>query len=205
MKRLIIAVIVVFSILTVGVFASTTYTVKPGDTLNKIAEKYSTTTTKIIASNPQIKNANSIKPGQKLIIPTQNGTSVNDYEKEVARLVNAERAKRGLQTLKLDTHISKVARLKCQNMILKNYFSHTSPTYGSPFRMMESFGVKFSAAGENIAYGQKTPAEVMTSWMNSPGHRANILSSTYTTIGVGVATSKSGVKYWTQMFTKPLK
>ena len=75
------------------------------------------------------------------------------------------------------------------DMIDKKYFSHTSPTYGSPFDMMQSFGLKFSAAGENIAYGQKTAAEVMNTWMNSAGHRANILSEAYTQIGIGVAKS----------------
>jgi uncharacterized protein YkwD len=65
-------------------------------------------------------------------------------------------------------------------MIDKHYFSHQSPTYGSPFRMMESFGIRFSAAGENIAYGQRTPQEVMNGWMNSTGHRSNILNPTYT-------------------------
>ena len=203
MKKLLITTALIFSLLTAVIFAQTTYTVMPGDTMSKIAAKYDTSVSKLMASNPQIKNAASIKPGQKLTIPSQ-GT-VSDYEKEVARLVNVERAKRGLQKLTLNAKISKVARIKCQDMINKRYFSHTSPTYGSPFRMMESFGIRFSAAGENIAYGQKTPAEVMRGWMNSPGHRANILSSTYSNIGVGLATSKTGVKYWTQMFTKPLK
>jgi len=70
--------------------------------------------------------------------------------------------------------------------------------------MMESFGIRFSAAGENIAYGQRTPAEVMKGWMNSPGHRANILSPSYTHIGIGLAKTRNGVNYWTQMFIKPL-
>lgn len=89
-------------------------------------------------------------------------------------------------------------------MINKNYFSHTSPTYGSPFNMMESFGLRFSAAGENIAMGQRTPVEVVNAWMNSPGHRSNILSPNFTQIGVGLAKNKNGICYWTQMFIKPL-
>ncbi len=202
MKRILIIATLVFSLLTVGVFAQT-YKCKSGDTLTKIAEKYNTTISKIKASNPQLKDSSSLKPGQKLKIPDQ-GT-VSDYEKEVARLVNVERSKAGLQKLTLNAQISKVARIKCQDMINKKYFSHISPTYGSPFKMMESFGIRFSAAGENIAYGQKTPAEVMRGWMNSPGHRANILSRTYTNIGVGCAKSKTGVNYWSQMFTKPTK
>jgi uncharacterized protein YkwD len=68
--------------------------------------------------------------------------------------------------------------------------------------MMQNFGLRFSAAGENIAYGQRTPAEVMNDWMNSPGHRSNIMNPTYTEIGVGLAKNSSGVCYWTQQFMK---
>ena len=85
-------------------------------------------------------------------------------------------------------------------MINKNYFSHTSPTYGSPFDMMKKFNISYRAAGENIAKGQKTPAEVVKAWMNSQGHRENILNSKYTEIGVGVAKDSKGTLYWTQMF-----
>jgi len=203
LKKLLLTTVFIFSLLSAVVFAQSTYTVQPGDTLSKIAAKYNISVSKLRASNPQIKNTSSIKPGQKLTIPSQD--AISDYEKEVVRLVNIEREKRGLQKLTLNAQICKVARIKSQDMINKKYFSHTSPTYGSPFRMMESFGIRFSAAGENIAYGQKTPAEVMKTWMNSPGHRENILSKTYTQIGVGLATSKTGVKYWTQLFTKPTK
>jgi uncharacterized YkwD family protein len=82
----------------------------------------------------------------------------------------------------------------------KNYFSHTSPTYGSPFDMMKKFGIDYMAAGENIAKGQPTSAAVMSSWMNSPGHKANILSENFTEIGVGVAKDANGTIYWTQQF-----
>ena len=85
-------------------------------------------------------------------------------------------------------------------MVNKNYFNHTSPTYGSPFDMMKQFGISYNTAGENIAMGQKTPSEVVTAWMNSEGHRKNILSSNFTQIGVGVAKNASGQLYWTQMF-----
>ena len=88
-------------------------------------------------------------------------------------------------------------------MIANGYFAHNSPTYGSPFDMMESFGLRFTAAAENIAYGQRTPAEVMNAWMNSPGHRSNILSGNVSEIGVGVAAKSNGVLYWTQMFIRP--
>jgi uncharacterized YkwD family protein len=139
--------------------------------------------------------------GQKILIPDTN--SLAAYEQQVIELVNRERSARGLGLLAYDSQLGYVARLKSQDMVNKSYFSHTSPTYGSPFQMMEKFGLRFSAAGENIAYGQRTAQEVMNSWMNSAGHRANILSATYTHIGVGVAKASNGTLYWTQEFTKP--
>ncbi len=77
------------------------------------------------------------------------------------------------------------------------YFSHTSPTYGSSFQMIKSFGISYRTAGENIAKGQTSPETVVNAWMNSSGRRANMLNSSFTEIGVGYA---SGNNYWTQMF-----
>lgn len=179
-----------------------TYTIQSGDSLWKIAVKYQVGLSEIRSLNPQITNPAIIYPGQKLTIP--NASDVINQENEVVRLVNIERSKIGLQTLKINWQLSRVARYKSQDMATKGYFSHTSPTYGSPFKMMESFGIKFSAAGENIAMGQRTPAEVMNGWMNSPGHKANILSASYWEIGVGLAKSSNGTLYWTQEFIKPL-
>ena len=122
---------------------------------------------------------------------------VSAFEQEVLDLTNAERAKQGLKPLTLDTELSKVARVKSEDMQKNNYFSHTSPTYGSPFDMMEQFGISYRAAAENIAMGQRTPEEVVNAWMNSDGHRKNILSSSYTHIGIGYVENGH---YWTQMF-----
>ena len=97
-----------------------------------------------------------------------------------------------------DWQLSRVARYKSQDMRDRGYFSHNSPTYGSPFQMMKSFGISYRTAGENIAKGYKSPAEVVVGWMNSSGHRANILNPSFTHIGVGF--EKDG-NYWTQMFT----
>ena len=127
--------------------------------------------------------------------PTQSTSSVSAYEKKVVELTNAERAKQGLAPLTLDTELSKVARTKSEDMKNKNYFDHTSPTYGSPFDMMKSFGISYTSAGENIAMGQKTPEQVVQAWMDSPGHRANIMNSSFTHIGVGYVASGN---YWTQ-------
>nr|WP_317845693.1 CAP domain-containing protein [Bacillus sp. S3] len=123
--------------------------------------------------------------------------AVSKYVQQVIDLTNAERSKNGLPALKADSQLNGVAQKKSLDMQQKNYFSHTSPTYGSPFDMMRDFGVTYKSAGENIAQGQRTPQEVVTAWMNSEGHRKNILSSNFTHIGVGFEDTG---KHWTQMF-----
>lgn len=107
------------------------------------------------------------------------------YEQQVASIVNQERAKQGLSSLSYNIALAKMAEDKAKDMYNNNYFSHTSPTYGSPFQMMDTYGISYMSAGENIAKGQKTPEEVMNAWMNSSGHRANILNTKYNQIGVG--------------------
>lgn len=143
-------------------------------------------------------NLNSENPKPNKQLSTVNSNFIN-YQKEVLNLVNKERTSRGLSALKLNDSLSNVATTKSQDMIDKNYFDHTSPTYGSPFDMMKRFGISYNAAGENIAMGQSSPQEVMNSWMNSPGHRKNILNPNFTELGVGVA-KKGSTLYWTQMF-----
>ncbi|HAQ39505.1 MAG TPA: hypothetical protein DCM73_00775 [Clostridiales bacterium] len=132
---------------------------------------------------------------------TNTNTSVSSYEQKVVELVNVERQKAGLPVLTLDAEISNVARLKSKDMADKNYFAHQSPTYGSAGNMLNQFGIRWSAWGENIAAGQKTPEDVVTAWMNSEGHRANILSAKFSKIAVGYVTNSNGRSYWTQMFT----
>ena len=187
--------------ITIPATKMATYTVQKGDTMYAIAKKFEISYSELLKANPNIKNPALIYVGQKITIPDTK--SLSSYEQQVFELVNKERTSRGLPALKYSNDVAYVARLKSQDMINKKYFSHTSPTYGSPFEMMEQFGLRFSAAGENIAYGQKTAAEVMNAWMNSSGHRANILSSAYTTMGVGVAKAANGTLYWTQMFMNP--
>lgn len=183
-------------ILSTTAMANTYHTVVSGDTMWKIAVKYETGLSEIINANTHIKNPSLIYPGQKIAI-AQKDTTASSYEKEVIRLVNEIRAKNSLGTLKEDWELSRVARYKSEDMKNNNYFSHTSPTYGSPFDMMKKFGISYRGAAENIAKGQKTPREVVNAWMNSSGHRANILNKNYTHIGVGYV--KSG-NIWTQMF-----
>lgn len=129
----------------------------------------------------------------------ENEAGLNAYEQQVVDLTNKERAKYGLPPLKVDAALSKVAREKSRDMAINRYFSHNSPTYGSPFDMMRKFGISYTAAGENIAKGQRTPQEVVAAWMNSEGHRANILNKNYTHIGVGF--EENGY-IWTQQFIR---
>jgi len=199
MKKKLIALTTVGALLiSTSVFAST-YTVLKGDSMWKIAVKFQTGLSEIISANPQISNPALIYPNQKITIPEKN-TQVQNYEMQVVNLVNSERAKQGLGALANNWELQRVAETKARDLTDKNYFSHTSPTYGSPFDMMKSFGIKYSSAGENIAKGQRTPQEVMTAWMNSSGHRANILNSSYTQIGVGYDSRSNS---WVQMFIRP--
>ena len=183
--------------LTVSASASSlSHTVVQGDTMWKLAVKYQIGTSEIISANPQIANPDLIYPGQILSIPQVSDT-VLSYENEVIRLVNEIRAENGLKPLTTNWELSRIARYKSEDMSSNRYFSHTSPTYGTPFQMIRSFGLSYRSAGENIAYGQRTPAAVVNAWMNSSGHRANILNASYTQIGVGYCASGN---YWTQMF-----
>ena len=131
---------------------------------------------------------------------TTNTSTMSSDEKEVFDLINKQRTNNGLTALKMDSEVLNVARIKAKDMVDNNYFSHNSQTYGSPFDMMKQFGISYRTAGENIAKGQKTPQEVVTAWMNSEGHRKNILNPNFTNLGVGIAKDSKGTTYWTQMF-----
>lgn len=176
--------------------AATTYTVVKGDTMWRIAVRYEVGLDEIKKANPHIKDPALIYPGDVLTIPTTSD-SVLAYEAEVVRLVNERRAEYGLKPLTQNWQLSRVARYKSEDMKDNGYFSHTSPTYGSPFQMIKSFGISYRTAGENIAKGYATPQAVVNGWMNSAGHRANILNASFTEIGVGYVASG---RYWTQMF-----
>jgi uncharacterized YkwD family protein len=128
---------------------------------------------------------------------TQQNSALSQFEQQVVELTNQERANNGLQPLQIDESLSDVAREKSRDMAGNGYFDHNSPSYGSPFDMMKSFGISYSTAGENIAKGQRSPQEVVQAWMDSPGHRANILNGNFTHIGVGHVEQGN---HWTQMF-----
>ena len=196
MKRIIIVAGLLFMMIPTSVNADSTYTVQPNDTLWKIALKYQIGVTEIIEANPQLKNPDLIYPKDKINIP--NIDAIKHIEHIVIQLVNQERARHGLSELRPDWELSRVARIKSADMLENNYFSHNSPVYGSPFDMIKAFGLHYRSAAENIARGQQTPHDVFRAWMNSSGHRANILGD-FSHIGVGYV--EDG-KYWTQMFIK---
>lgn len=119
---------------------------------------------------------------------------------QVVNLVNSERTAQGLTALQKDSRLAALAQQKAEDMAKNQYFSHTSPTYGSAFDMLKAAGYSYKTAGENIAMGQKSAASVMDGWMHSSGHRANILHTSYEKIGVGYAVSADGMPYWVQIF-----
>lgn len=137
-------------------------------------------------------------PTQPTETPTATPTNTSSaYEQQVIDLINEIRTQNGLSPLTENAALSRCARAKSQDMHDKGYFSHQSPTYGSPFDMMKQFGITYRTAGENIAMGQSTPQAVVNAWMNSEGHRANILNASFTQIGMGYVADGH---YWTQQF-----
>lgn len=138
--------------------------------------------------------ARTIEPG--FIPPAdQEVGQATQFEQEVLRLTNKKRLAHGLEPLRFDKKLFEVARMKSKDMDDYDYFDHNSPNYGSPFEMMKKFGIHYQSAGENIALGYGSPEAVVNGWMNSPGHRANILNESFTHLGVGFSNY-----YWTQMF-----
>lgn len=126
-------------------------------------------------------------------------TSLTENELEVFNLINQKRSAAGLSSLKIDDEVQNVARIKAKDMVDNNYFSHNSPTYGTPFNMLNSFKVSYKTAGENIA-GNSSNSKAVEAWMNSSGHKANILNSNYNYTGIGVVNSSKYGKIYVQMF-----
>lgn len=197
-KKIVLIIILIFLLPSVVFAATDTYTVQKGDTLWLISKKYQIGISEIINANTQFANPDLIYPGDKVYVPLEDEAIVG-VENEILKLVNKERSENGLSALEMDWQVNRVASYKSQDMADNNYFSHTSPTYGSPFDMLSSFNINYRSAGENIAKGQKNATSVMNAWMNSSGHKANILSKNYTHMGVGYV-EQNGTTYWTQMF-----
>ena len=198
--------------------------VQKGDTIWSIAKRYHVDFHHLKELNDTLfKDLNLIYPNDEVDLPNNQGHATEDNSSndnidegnnttnrsevsqmtEILNLVNAERKKQGLNPLVLNHTLNGVAMEKAFDMKEKNYFSHQSPTFGSPFEMLQHFGVKYQSAGENIAAGQKTSEQVMNDWMNSSGHRENILNKNYTELGVGYVEGGSKGTYWVQLFIKP--
>lgn len=174
------------------------YVVKAGDSVWKIAQKFQIGMPEIIGQN-RLRNPDLIYPGQRLLIP-QVDPKVAKFEKRVLELTNYARASQGLKPLQYNWELTRMARHKADDMRDRGYFSHQSPTYGSPFDMMKAYRIPFKSAGENIAAGQPSPDEVVKSWLNSPGHRRNIMNPGFSEIGCGVSFGGNMRVYWTQAF-----
>lgn len=159
-----------------------------GDYVGAVSKKY------VKAIYPNSSNTNTGNTNQT----TQN-SSMNADEKEVFELINKQRTNNGLQALKVDNETQRVARIKAEDMVANNYFSHNSPTYGSPFDMLKSFKVSYRTAGENIAANSSNSGAV-NAWMNSSGHKANILNGNFNYTGIGVVSSSKYGKIFVQMF-----
>ena len=125
--------------------------------------------------------------------------SLSADEKEVFDFINKQRTNNGLSALKIDSEVQRVARIKAQDMVDNNYFAHESPTYGTPFNMLQSFKISYKTAGENIA-GNSSNSAAVNAWMNSSGHKANILNGNYNYTGIGVVSSSKYGKVYVQMF-----
>ncbi len=175
------------------------FTVRPGYTQTVSRPSTSTPST---STPSQSTTANALLAvgmvAARTSTPSQSTTANSSYAAQVVSLVNAERAKQGLSALTIDTKVQQAAQTRAGE--LKTSFAHTRPSGASCFTALTEAGVFYSRAGENIAYGQSTPEAVVQAWMNSSGHRANILSSSFTTIGVGY-TVVNGTAYWAQLFT----
>lgn len=164
-----------------------------GDYVGAVNKKY------VKAIYPNSSNSNNSSNNNSSSNSNSTTTAMTTDEKEVFDLINNQRIQNGLSALKLDTETLRVARIKAQDMVDNNYFSHNSPTYGSPFQMLNSFKISYKTAGENIA-GNSSNSSAVTAWMNSSGHKANILNSSFNYTGIGVVKSSKYGKVYVQMF-----
>lgn len=164
-----------------------------GDYVGAVNKKY------VKAIYPNSSNSNNSSNNNSSSNSNSTTTAMTTDEKEVFDLINNQRTQNGLSALKLDTETLRVARIKAQDMVDNNYFSHNSPTYGLPFQMLNSFKISYKTAGENIA-GNSSNSAAVTAWMNSSGHKANILNSSFNYTGIGVVKGSKYGKIYVQLF-----
>lgn len=163
-----------------------------GDYIGAVSQKY------IKPIYPSSSSTNNNSGGSSSSSNTSSNNLSSD-ELEVFNLINQQRANNGLSALKIDNEVQRVSRIKAQDLVDNNYFAHESPVYGTPFNMLKNFGITYKSAGENLAGNSNNNAAV-TAWMNSSGHRANILNSSYNYTGIGVVSSPKYGKIYVQMF-----
>lgn len=196
-KRFLVLLLTLTLVIAFTVSASATdHRVVSGDTMWKISRSYGVSLNSLINANPQIKNPSLIYPNDIIYVP--DGKGVSDTAAAVLELTNNYRAKNGRKALSLDAELCRVARAKADDMAQRGYFSHTSPTYGSPSDMLKSFGVSYRYMGENIAKGYTDARGVVNGWINSAGHRENILNQSFGKMGLGY---NAAAKTWVQIFT----
>ena len=171
------------------------YKVTRGDSFWFIAKRYGLDYRELMQLNPSVDPLNMQIGSNIRLKGSEQSQKVGNFEAQVVALVNKERARYNLSPLEHRADIANVAEVKAKDMVDRTYFSHQSPTYGSPFDMLKQFNISYRSAGENIAQGQQSPEQVMNSWMNSPGHRKNILGSQFNSIGVGYYSGS-----WVQLF-----
>lgn len=213
MKRFLITFIIISVFTqTLVLGADEVYIVEKGDTLWNISRIFNINFENIIADNPQFENPDLIYPEDKVYInydSSQNDyvsagiDNINydkNYSNELIKFINDERKKNNLNPLEVNENLNETAQKKCEDMAINQYFSHTSPSYGTPFEMLKEFNINYSIAGENIARKQKNPKEVFDDWLNVEGHKKNILNPNFTQIGAGYF--KDDLPYWTVIFIK---
>ncbi len=171
-----------------------------GDYVGAVSQKYIKPIYPTGSGTSSGTSTNSGTSGNSSGATTSSNTSIlTSDELETFNLINQQRANNGLPALKVDAELQRVARIKAQDMVNNNYFDHNSPTYGTPFNMMKNFGISYKSAGENIA-GNSSNSAAVTAWMNSPGHKANILNNSYNYTGIAVVSSPKYGKIYVQMF-----
>ncbi|MBR6033585.1 MAG: SH3 domain-containing protein [Clostridia bacterium] len=151
---------------------------------------------------PQKQETKSANEDEKTINTDQdlkNESTLTKDEENTLNLINEQRTVAGLNALIIDEEVQNIARIKAQDMVNGGYFSHTSPTYGSPFDMLKNYGISYKTAGENIA-GNSSNSGAVNAWMNSEGHRANILNNGYSHTGLAVVSSPKYGKIFVQIF-----
>ncbi|STO31709.1 uncharacterized protein, YkwD family [Fusobacterium necrogenes] len=127
------------------------------------------------------------------------------YQEIILKKVNIARREKGLKPLKINEELNKIAIVKAKDMAKDEKLSHNSKKFGMTFNLIKKEGIRYSAAAENIARWHDTPEFVAKRWLNSKGHRKNILNPDYDETGIGLAKDKNGKNYWVQLFIKKKK